>query len=64
MKTTKELKPYIICGSDGIEYVGLHLSESSCWNIYLGWPSNEEINWYKDKGYYCAEATLTWRKPK
>jgi hypothetical protein len=64
MKNTKELKPYVICGPYGVEYIGLHNSEESCWSVFLGWPPQSEIDWYKEKGYYCVEATLTWRKLK
>lgn len=64
MKNTKERKPYVICGPDGVEYVGLHVNEESCWSIFLGWPPQSEIDRYKDEGYYCSEATLKWRKPK
>ena len=59
-----EYKPYVIVGPNGLEYVGLHLTKDTCWTIYLGWPSQEDIDWYKNNGYYCAEANLTWREPE
>ena len=55
--------PYVLVSPEGLIYAGLHDSEDSCWQIALGWPSNDEINYYKSQGYYVAKAQLTWRKP-
>lgn len=58
------IEPYVIVGPDGIVHVGLYADEKECWRIYLGWPTVAEVNWYKDRGYYCAKANLTWTKPE
>lgn len=57
-------EPYVIVGPDGVMYIGLHSNDKEPWRIYLAWPTVQEVNWYKDNGYYCAKATLTWTKPE
>lgn len=46
-------EPYVIVGPDGVMYIGLHSNDKEAWRIYLGWPTVQEVNWYKDRGYYC-----------
>ena len=58
------LEHYVIVGPDGIVHVGLYTDEKECWRIYLGWPTVAEVNWYKEHGYYCTKANLTWTKPE
>lgn len=58
------LKTFVVVGPLGLAYVGLHTSEDDCWTVCLGWPSSEEIEAYKADGWYCAEANITWQKPK
>ena len=58
------LEPYVIVGPGGIVHVGLYADEKECWRIYLGWPTVAEVNWYKEHGYYCTKANLTWTKPE
>lgn len=55
--------PYVLVSPEGLVYVGLHTCEESCWQIVLGWPSEDEIKYHKSLGYYVAKAQLTWRKP-
>jgi len=58
------LEHYVIVGPGGIVHVGLYTDEKECWRIYLGWPTVAEVNWYKEHGYYCTKANLTWTKPE
>ena len=58
------IEPYVIVGPDGIFHVGLYADEKECWSSYLGWPTVREVNRYKDCGYYCTKANLTWTKPE
>ena len=58
------LEPYVVVGPGGIVHVGLYADEKECWRIYLGWPTVAEVNWYKEHGYYCTKANLTWTKPE
>lgn len=58
------IEPYVIVGPEGIVHVGLYADEKECWRIYLGWPTVREVNWYKEHGYYCTKANLTWTKPE
>ncbi len=39
-------------------YVGLHTNETECWQIFLGWPSEEEIKIVK-KDFEASMATVT-----
>ena len=58
------IEPYVIVGPGGIVHVGLYTDEKGCWRVYLGWPTVAEVNWYKEHGYYCSKANLTWTKPE
>ena len=39
-------------------YVGLHSTEQDCWQIYLGWPSDQEIADAKREGKTCERVSL------
>lgn len=54
--------PWVIVGPKGVEYIGLHKSEDEAWRVFLGWPTKGEVRWKKEKGYYAAQATVTWSK--
>ncbi len=56
--------PYVCVGPNGVRYLGLHEDENGCWQTALGWPDKAEIEAAKAKGYYVAQATLTWKKPE
>lgn len=60
----KMLLPYVIVSPKGVYYLGMHESEHECWTIALGWPDDAEIQWHKDHGWYCTDATVTWKDPK
>lgn len=55
------LRPYVFVGPEGLNYVGLHESEESCWRIALGWPSQEEIDQHKARGFAVYPANVTWQ---
>ena len=58
-----EFASWVIVGPQGLAYVGLHKSEADAWCIYLGWPSQEEIDNAIRSGWYAAKAQITWSKP-
>lgn len=58
-----DLKPYVITNNDGVQYIGLHVSEEDCWRIYLGWPTRGEVVYHMEIGYRCYPANITWSKP-
>lgn len=62
MKDTEQTKAFVIVSPKGPYYTGLHVSEESAWTACFYWPSDEEIAERKAAGWYCAEATLTWKK--
>ena len=62
-KKDKLLLPWVIVGPEGVEYVGHHTSEDDAWRVFLGWPTRGEVREKKEKGYYAAQATVTWTKP-
>lgn len=56
-------KTWVIVGPKGLYYVGLHEDEDAVWRVAFGWPDDDDIQSYKLKGFYAAEATLTWKQP-
>lgn len=57
------LDTWVIVGPKGLAYAGLHVDEDHAWQIFLGWPSHDEIADRKAHGWYAAKATITWTKP-
>lgn len=57
------MKPYVVVSPEGLYYVGLHANESDAWQIAIGWPSQAEIEDLQQRGWYCAEGNVTWKKP-
>ena len=65
MKVTKEMKPlmpWVIVGPAGVRWLGHASCEADAWEIALGWPSAGEISEHKKKGFYAAEATVSWKQ--
>ena len=58
-----EPKVWVVCGPDGLYWCGIVDGEDSAWRIAFGWPDEDDIKAYKAKGFYAAEATITWQKP-
>lgn len=56
--------PYVVVSPQGLYYVGLHDSVLDCWTVALGWPDESEIKEYEKNGWYCAEATISWKDPR
>lgn len=54
------VEPYAIFDKDGrVVYVGLHGSDADCWQVYLGWPSDEEIDHARNvKREVCARVSV------
>ena len=57
------VQPWVVVGPQGLAYIGLHLSEESTWQVFLGWPADDEIDTYKREGWYAAPAVASWSKP-
>ncbi len=53
-------RPFVMVGPQGLAYVGIHRDEAACWQVALGWPSQEEIDARKHEGFSVHPATLTW----
>lgn len=66
MQRTEPLpqRPWVIVGPDGVFWLGLADSEAQAWYWALIGPLPEEIAEHKARGYYAAEATLTWKRPE
>lgn len=62
-KTMKELFPWVIVTPAGVYWLGHAKDEAHAWSIALGWPDKDEIDAWKAKGCYAAQATVTWSKP-
>lgn len=57
------MNTYVIVSPQGLVDVGLYTDENHAWTVVLGWPSQEDIDWHIAQGWYCAQATVTWRNP-
>lgn len=54
------VRGYGIYDSAGrLHHVGIHRDEQSAWTIYLGWPSDEEIEQNKRQGFRCIPVIIT-----
>jgi hypothetical protein len=58
------MKAFVIVSPHGLEYIGLHESSDDAWRIFLGWPTAGEVKQRIRDGWYCVEASVTWRKPR
>ncbi len=56
--------PWAIFATDGIAWVGLAVNEKRAWTIALGWPSEDEIESAKAKGWYACPVDLVKRLRK
>ena len=45
-------------------HIGLYSSIAECWQLYLGWPSAEEITEAKLNGYHCIPITCHYKLPQ
>lgn len=55
--------PWVVVAPSGVYWLGHAKDEHQAWTVALGWPDKAEINEHKAKGWYAAEATVTWKKP-
>lgn len=53
-------RPFGLYSPNGCYYLGLHASHADCWQVALGWPSEEEIRNKKAAGWYCVEGTFSY----
>lgn len=53
-------RPFVMVGPQGLAYVGIHKDEAACWQVAIGWPSQEEIDARKGQGFAVYPATLSW----
>jgi hypothetical protein len=59
---TQEAYTFAIYDPDkAIRHVGLYTTEDECWQIYLGWPSEDEIKGQKDLGFKCVKVVVSPR---
>lgn len=42
-----------------LAYIGLHENETDCWRVFLGWPSESEIEWEKQRGTRVVRIEIT-----
>lgn len=59
----RPIATWVVVGPDGLSWVGLAENEADAWEVALGWPHPAEVEWHKQRGWYAAEATITWSKP-
>jgi hypothetical protein len=52
------MHPWAIFWNGSLVYVGLHTDAADCWQIYLGWPSHEEIEDAKRNGKSCERVSV------
>ena len=55
--------PWVVVAPFGVYWLGHAENEARAWCIALGWPDEEEVARHKAKGWYAAQATVTWSKP-
>lgn len=58
-----ERSTWVVVAPSGVVYVGLHTDEADTWQTCLGWPSEQEIQYHREAGWYAAPATITWKRP-
>jgi hypothetical protein len=45
-------------------HIGLYENIAQCWQIWLGWPTVEEIKDAKLNGYHCIPITCHYKLPE
>ncbi len=53
------MHPWAIFHNNAMLYVGLHTDAADCWQIYLGWPSLDEIDDAMRQGKTCERVSIT-----
>ena len=48
----------------GMVFIGLFENEADCWQIFGGWPSQEEIDWHKSQGLTVLPLTMNYTPPQ
>ncbi len=56
------LMPWVVVSGNGVMWLGLAKDEDCAWTYALGWPSKEEIEDKKKKGWYAKDATVSWKE--
>lgn len=57
------MMPWVIVSPDGVHWLGHANDEYHAWTIALGWPDAAEIRDHQARGWYAAQATVTWQRP-
>jgi hypothetical protein len=62
----KQLQPYGIYDTRNctLIHIGLYESIAQCWQLFLGWPTSEEILDAKQHGLHCIPITCHYELPK
>lgn len=55
--------PWVVVAPGGVHWLGHAASEQDAWTVALGWPDKEEIDEAKARGWYAAQATVSWKRP-
>jgi hypothetical protein len=56
--------PWVVVTPAGVRWLGHAADEADAWQVALGWPDAEEIAEHKRAGWYAAEATVSWTRPR
>ena len=59
----EDKQPWVVVAPDGVDWLGHAKNERDAWTVALGWGDDEDIELYKQAGWYAAPATVTWNKP-
>lgn len=58
------MMPWVVVSPNGVYWIGHAENEANAWCIALGWPDLSEINDHRKRGWYAAEATVSWKRPE
>lgn len=58
------MKTYGMFSPAGLVYCGLHTNEDDVWQVFFGYPDDEEIEDRKQEGYCVREVCVFWRNPQ
>jgi hypothetical protein len=55
--------PWVVVAPNGVHWLGHAQDEAHAWSTALGWPDASEVAEHKQRGWYAAEATVSWKRP-
>lgn len=55
-------QPFVFIYKDGLIGVAMCRDEAHAWDMFLGWPPEEDVVWHKENGYDVLPAQVSYKR--